>query len=348
MTKVLSGNAAVDAAIHQVANGDPVLQEYLHATVVIESGDKSAAKGADPNAYNSGSGAAGAWQFIPSTAAAYGLSDPHNPVEAAKAALKLREDNRSTFVSAVGREPTNAELYGLHQQGAGGFSELMKNPNGNVVDVLAKAYDGSRGTAASAVTGNAGKTDMTAGQFASMWTGKYDELVNKLKANDPSLPYGGKDDNSPAPATSPTLVAQNALHTGAPPTATNASASEGQGQDSNNPMGFLGGIMEKAIQFFTSNPMGMMLGIGLLIMGLGKIFGGGNQAAPQTTMASTAPTAEPTPDAPNLARAQEQAKENSPKTMASTVPETVREAPNGPPYTPSVASMPEGAQTQSI
>jgi hypothetical protein len=41
----------------------------------------------------------------------------------------LTADNKASLTSALGREPTDAELYLAHQQGAGGAIKLLQNPN---------------------------------------------------------------------------------------------------------------------------------------------------------------------------------------------------------------------------
>jgi hypothetical protein len=117
----------------------------------------------DPNAQNK-SGATGLFQFMPQTAAQYGLSNPRDPVASTDAAARLAKDNAETLRSALGRDPTAGELYLAHQQGAGGAARLLSNPDAPV----------SRVVPLKNVVANGGSPDMTAGQFASMWTSKVD------------------------------------------------------------------------------------------------------------------------------------------------------------------------------
>jgi Transglycosylase SLT domain len=129
---------------------------YLSQTYQIESGG-------NPNAQNPNSSAGGGFQFIDSTAKQYGLTDKTNLGASADAAARLAADNKRALVSSLGREPTAGELYLAHQQGGGGAAALLSNPNARAVDIVG----------ADAVRLNGGDANMTAGQFASKWTGKF-------------------------------------------------------------------------------------------------------------------------------------------------------------------------------
>lgn len=122
---------------------------YLRRTAQIESG-------MNPNAQNRNSSAGGLFQFIDDTAAAYGLSNRFDPVEATWAAARLARDNMQSLERRLGRSVTAAELYMAHQQGAAGAYSLLaggSNPATNYV-----SYD--------AVRLNGGDRSMTAAQFA--------------------------------------------------------------------------------------------------------------------------------------------------------------------------------------
>jgi hypothetical protein len=136
------------------ANGLP--RGYLARTAQIESNN-------DPNARNPTSGASGLFQFIPSTAEAYGLSDPYDANASANAAARLAADNAKVLRQALGRGPTPAELYLAHQQGAKGASDLLMNP-----DAPAASLVGLR-----AVTGNGGGIGDVASAFSKKWLDKY-------------------------------------------------------------------------------------------------------------------------------------------------------------------------------
>lgn len=91
---------------------------YMLTMAYIESGF-------DPKARNIGSGAAGLYQFIPSTARAYGLSNPYDPEQAANAAARLTIDN-SKYLSRHGVPLEPVFLYLAHQQGMGGCVAIYK------------------------------------------------------------------------------------------------------------------------------------------------------------------------------------------------------------------------------
>jgi hypothetical protein len=129
---------------------------YLDRTYEIESGR-------NPNARNPNSSAGGGFQFIDSTAKAYGLTDKTDLGASADAAARLARDNSAQLRAVLGREPTAAELYLAHQQGGAGAAKLLSNPNARAVDIV--GFD--------AVRLNGGDANMTAGEFASKWTGKF-------------------------------------------------------------------------------------------------------------------------------------------------------------------------------
>lgn len=142
---------------------------YLARTAQLESGGS-----ANPSV--SSAGAMGKFQFMPSTAKQYGLTNPNDPSASASAALRLADDNRRVLSAKLGREPTAAETYLAHQQGAGGASALLTNPGARAVDVLTPLYGGNQATALKAIVGNGGSPDMTAGQFAQLWVRKFNGL----------------------------------------------------------------------------------------------------------------------------------------------------------------------------
>jgi hypothetical protein len=129
---------------------------YLGRTYQIESGG-------NPTAQNPNSSAGGGFQFIDSTAKAYGLTDKNNLAASADAAARLARDNAAALRGVLGRDPTAAELYLAHQQGGGGAAALLGNPNAPAVDIVG----------ADAVRLNGGNANMTAGEFANLWLGKF-------------------------------------------------------------------------------------------------------------------------------------------------------------------------------
>lgn len=138
---------------------------YLARTMQIESGG-------DVNAKNPNSSAKGPFQFIDSTAKAYGLNDPFDLEQSTDAAARLARDNANILRNALGREPTGAELYLAHQQGAGGAKKLLVNADKPAVDVVG----------ADAVRLNAGDSSMLASDFANLWLNKYNQTPEQERA----------------------------------------------------------------------------------------------------------------------------------------------------------------------
>lgn len=131
---------------------------YLSRTAQIESG-------MNPGAKNPNSSASGLFQFIDSTRKQYGGFNPMDPAASTEAAARLASDNKAILARAIGREPTAGELYLAHQQGAGGASKLLANPNARAADLVGS----------DAVRLNGGNPNMTAGEFSAKWTGKFGE-----------------------------------------------------------------------------------------------------------------------------------------------------------------------------
>jgi hypothetical protein len=129
---------------------------YLPATASIESSF-------NPRSRNELSGAAGMFQFIPSTARQYGLRNPYDVAQSTDAAARLAADNQRAFTAAIGRQPTAGELYLAHQQGVHGAIGLLRNPNAPATSIVGRA----------AVTANGGHVNMTAKEFADMWTRRF-------------------------------------------------------------------------------------------------------------------------------------------------------------------------------
>ncbi|MBI1202600.1 MAG: transglycosylase SLT domain-containing protein [Rhodopseudomonas sp.] len=138
-------------------------------------------------------GARGLYQFMPGTAKVYGLGDPMDPQANADAAARLYLDNRNGLEKRIGRAPTGGEVYLAHQQGLSGAGALLSNPDKNVVDALTPVYGGSRARAEKAVKVNGGSVRMTAGQFASQWTSKFDGTLIASSAPDGSEPAISKN-----------------------------------------------------------------------------------------------------------------------------------------------------------
>lgn len=144
-------NSAIDLAAGKYG----VNAETLRMIAKIESGG-------NPNAKNPNSSAGGAFQFTDATARQYGLKNRFDVTSAADAAARLARDNADQLRQVLGRDPSPAELYLAHQQGAGGAAKLLRDPNARAVDVVGR----------DAVTLNGGRADMSAAEFAGLWLKK--------------------------------------------------------------------------------------------------------------------------------------------------------------------------------
>ena len=131
---------------------------YLERLAQLESGN-------NPNAASPASSARGLYQFTNATGTQYGITDPYDVEQQNDAVQKLTADNYNVLKNALGREPTEGELYLAHQQGANGALKLLSNPSARAVDVVGP----------NAVINNGGSQDMTAGDFANKWINKFEQ-----------------------------------------------------------------------------------------------------------------------------------------------------------------------------
>ena len=153
----LSYKKDVEKAAKNPTTAVPVAaSDYYSKLRQIESGGNDRAV--------SSTGAKGRYQFTSGTARRYDMADPFDVAQQESAVRRLTEDNRAYLTKALGRAPTDGELYLAHQQGAGGAATLLSNPNSS-----AEAAVGEQ-----AVRVNGGKPGMTAGEFAQMWTKRFD------------------------------------------------------------------------------------------------------------------------------------------------------------------------------
>lgn len=134
--------------------------QYLATIAQLESGG-------DANAQSPLSSANGMYQFTDPVAAQYGLSDPTDPAAATDAVKSLTSDNYAALSKALGRAPTEPELYLAHQQGATGAAKLLSNPDARAVDIRGKKQ----------ILNNGGNANMTAGDFVNKWADKYNKLA---------------------------------------------------------------------------------------------------------------------------------------------------------------------------
>jgi hypothetical protein len=139
---------------------DPVLDRFAllesRANPLANKNNKRAAKGM--------------YQFVPSTAKAYGLkgNDVYDPVKSRAAARALMTDNHKSISRMIKRPPKPHEIYLGHQQGAAGAAALINRPTMKAVDALVQGAKLKRSKALAHITDNGGHPDMTSAEFTEM------------------------------------------------------------------------------------------------------------------------------------------------------------------------------------
>lgn len=157
------GPVPVDFGQYESQYGLP--SGYLQRTAQLESS-------MGRNMKNPNSSATGPFQFIDSTARQYGVTDRMDWTQSTDGASRLARDNAAHLRRTLGRDPSAAELYLAHQQGAGGAAKLLASPNARAVDIVG----------ADAVRLNGGNPNMTASEFAGLWTSKFGDPTPTRRA----------------------------------------------------------------------------------------------------------------------------------------------------------------------
>lgn len=138
------------------------LQNYYQRVGGIESGNKDDA--ANPN-----SQARGRYQFMPKTARDLGYKpeDRFDPVKSQEMMEKLTLKHVDAFRNEFGRDPSESELYMMHQQGQGKALKLIggKDDDKLAVDVLGRKE----------VIDNGGKATMTMKEYRDYWENRYNQ-----------------------------------------------------------------------------------------------------------------------------------------------------------------------------
>ncbi|BAQ50286.1 phage tail tape measure protein [Methylobacterium aquaticum] len=126
----------------------------------------------NPGAKNA-SGAKGLFQFMNNdypggvnTWGKYGKGDIFSVENQVPAAIDFTRDNAKIFRDRLGRDPTDAELFVLHNQGAAGGTRLLRNPNSPARDFVSAAAIENNGA-----KGRSGS--ITAGEFTEILKGMY-------------------------------------------------------------------------------------------------------------------------------------------------------------------------------
>ena len=144
-------------ALNAAASKYGLPSQYMENAAVVESR-------CNPSAKAGGSSAGGLGQFIDSTWSKYAPGqDKFDASANADAMAHLTRDDVDGLTQKLGRTPTFEETYLAHQQGLGGASCLVSNPNAPATNCVS----------AGAITGNGGSTSMTGGQFSALVEGYY-------------------------------------------------------------------------------------------------------------------------------------------------------------------------------
>lgn len=157
-------SAAVKAMAEQT--GQDWFAGYAARVATLESSGGT-------NLVNKESSARGVWQFTEETGKLYGLkteADRMDPVKSTMAMYEFTMDNYNTLKSRLGREPTPAEMYLAHQQGAMGALKILENPEAKATDIVGE--DAVKLNLPEELRAKAG--EITAGQFLELWQDKFD------------------------------------------------------------------------------------------------------------------------------------------------------------------------------
>lgn len=160
-----AGSVAERVITSARAAGAGSMVNYLLGLGQLESSMK-------PGAENE-SGAKGLFQFMNNTRPGgvntwgkYGKGDIFNVENQVAAAIDFTKDNAKIFRDRLGRDPTDAELFVLHNQGAAGGTRLLRNPNSPARDFVSTAAIENNGAKGRSAT-------ITAGEFTEILKGMY-------------------------------------------------------------------------------------------------------------------------------------------------------------------------------
>ncbi|MFD1352304.1 transglycosylase SLT domain-containing protein, partial [Methylorubrum suomiense] len=165
------GSVAAQVIEGSRAAGRSDMVNYLLGLGTLESS-------LNPNATNA-SGAKGLFQFMNNTGPGgvntwgrYGKGSIFDVGNQVNAAIDFTRDNDALFRSRLGRDPTDAERFVLHNQGGAGGTRLLRNPND-----LARNY-----VSDAAIENNGGKGrsgDITAREFTDILKRMYEDAARR-------------------------------------------------------------------------------------------------------------------------------------------------------------------------
>lgn len=165
----------VEAAINQAAAQHGVSPQRLRTFITIESGGNPTVR---TGSY------VGLGQLSPAEFAKHGGGDILNPADNASALASKLKAESSDLGRKLGREPTDAEIYMVHQQGVGGAAAHAGNPDAPAWQNMAGTGEGrakGEAWAKQAIWGNVpddvkrqygSVENMTSRQFTEMWGSK--------------------------------------------------------------------------------------------------------------------------------------------------------------------------------
>jgi hypothetical protein len=147
-------NAALPLWVPAAATANGFTPSGLAKMVRIESGG-------NPNAVNGSH--VGLAQVGNAVWDQFGEGDRRDPVQNVLAAQRYAAANAQVLAPVLGRDPTDAELYLAHQQGAAGFVKLLTNPNARAGSLVGDAH----------IRDNGGDPNAPAFMFTNMWIGRF-------------------------------------------------------------------------------------------------------------------------------------------------------------------------------
>lgn len=193
---------------------------YIARTFQLESGG-------DPNA-RAGSHV-GRAQFGTAEQKQYGITDPTDPVQNARALGVEAQTHGQALTSRLGRAPTPGELYLSHQQGVAGGPALLTAPPDTPAWQAVRPYYKTDAAARTAISGNVPKgsgldpANVTAGDFSKFWVNRFEGGMPRPSGAPPMQTASAAPVAAQAPAAA-TQPAPGPVAPGAPPAPSDALA----------------------------------------------------------------------------------------------------------------------------